>query len=248
MQILKMAREEILGLWPEHINRLLTLTKEEILHIFSTLGGFWTYDYEAAKNGKPGLHAELKSKRHSDGFLFSKAALQYFNICRIMARQLVLRWSALRLPEPDWVIGIPNGATILGEHVAYLMGAKLAEMVKEGGRIKMVSKIPPDETLLFVEDFCTKGTGFKEAVLDTIRQCPGINFFPYELVIINRGGLKEIVVDNVGSFEIVAAAEHRIEDWDPDSGECEPCKHGSNIIKPKATNENWDMLTNSQAT
>ena len=84
-QIIKTS-EELLMLDPVEVKGLLS--SFEILHIFKAFNGFWSYDYEAAKEGRPGLHAELKSKQHSDGFLFSKAALRYFNICRIMAKQL----------------------------------------------------------------------------------------------------------------------------------------------------------------
>ena len=31
------------------------------------LGAFWSYDYEALKAGKPGMHALLKSGLHSEG-------------------------------------------------------------------------------------------------------------------------------------------------------------------------------------
>ncbi|MFH1281804.1 MAG: hypothetical protein ABIH91_03715, partial [Candidatus Omnitrophota bacterium] len=243
INIFKMTEEDILGLDPDEVNDYLG--PAEIFQFFTLVNGFWSYNYEAAKAGKVGLHAELKSGWHSDGFLFSKAALRYFNICQIMAQQLVLQWEAKRLPTPDWVVGIPNGATVLGKHVARWMGVKLAEMVKEDGVIKMVSKMPDGESLLFVEDFCTKGTGFKEAVADTLRQNPSVRLLPYELVIVNRGGLKEIEVNGVDSFKIIAAAEHRIKDWNP-KVTCPLCNLGSGAIKPKAMDENWQVIMKSQ--
>lgn len=208
------------------------------------LNSFWAYDYEAAKQGRFGKHAELKSLNHSDGFFISRILLKEPNIRAIMANQLVMRFNERELSKPDWIVGIPDGATKLGKDVANLMGVRYAEMKKEDGRIVMVSKVEPGESLLLVEDFCTKGTGFTEAVKDIAVKNPAVKFIPLELVIINRGGLNEIVVDGVGAFDIVAAANHRVNDWVP--VECPLCKMGSVAIKPKATDENWRDITTSQ--
>ena len=243
-EIMGLSKEELIVLDPQKINRLLFAG--EIVYIAETLGSYWQYDYEAAKRGRVGMHAELKSLRHSDGFFISRILLQYLNIRTIMANQLVLRLNRLGIPKPGWVAGIPDGATELGQDIAKIMGVKNAEMKKEDGRIVMLSTIAVGETLLLVEDFCTKGTGFKEAVSNILSRQPQVKrwILPYELVIINRGGLKEIVVEGVGVFRIVAAAEYQVEDWDP--SECPLCKMGSKPIKPKATEENWRLITTSQ--
>ena len=245
-KIIGMSSDEIFALKVEDINWLLTA--DEIVYIAKVLNSFWAYDYEAAKHGRFGKHAELKSLRHSDGFFISRILLKEPNIRAIMANQLamrfILQFNEHGLPKPDWIVGIPDGATELGKDVANLMGVQYAEMKKEDGRIVMVSKMEPGETLLLVEDFCTRGTGFTEAVRDIVSKNPAAKFVPLELVIINRGGLNEIVVDGAGAFNIVAAANHRINDWDPI--ECSLCKMGSVAIKPKATDENWRDITTSQ--
>jgi len=98
--------------------------------------------------------------------------------------------------------------------------------------------------LLLDEDFCTKGTGFKEAVADILSRQPKTKILPLELVIINRGGLTAIAIEGVGEFQVVAVANHRVNDWPPP--ECPLCKMGSKPIKPKATDENWRLITTSQ--
>lgn len=242
LKIVGMTKEELISLDPRSIDWLLS--KEEIVYIAKTLDSFWEFDYQAAKAGRPGYHAELKSLRHSDGFFASKILLQYPNIRAIMANQLVLRFNQLEIPKPDWVAGIPDGATELGQEVAEIMGVKNAEMKKEEDHILLVSSIGPNKSLLAIEDFCTRGTGFKEAALDILSKQPQVKILPYELVIINRGGLEKIDVESVGSFRVVAAAEHRINDWDP--SDCPLCPIGSSPIKPKATDENWHLITTSQ--
>lgn len=241
-EIIGMTKEELIALDPQSID--WPLSKEEIIYIAETFWAYWRYDYEAAKQGRVGMHAILKSELHSDGFFISRILLEHPNIRRIFANQLVLRFNKLKAPKPDWVAGIPDGATKLGEDVAEIMGVKNAEMKKENGRIVLVSSIGAGESLLGIEDFCTRGTGFKEAVLDILSKQPEVKILPYESVILNRGGLKEIVIEGVGSFKVVPAVEHWVNDWKPE--ECPLCKMGSEPIKPKATDENWRLITTSQ--
>ena len=243
MEILRMNKKEVLSLLPEEVNWILTA--EEIVHMAKSVDAFWSYDYQAARDGIPGKHALLKSMRHSDGFFISRIFLQYPNIKTIMANQLVLHFNQLLVPVPDWIVGIPNGATGLGKEVAYILDVGIAQMEKVDGQIILASNIGDEESLLLVEDFCTRGTGFSEAVRNVLTQNPNVNLLPYELVIINRGGLTEIVVPNVGSFKIVAAANYRINDWDEEK--CPLCNDFNSIpIKPKATDANWKDITTSQ--
>lgn len=238
MDILGMSREDLLKLDPESVD--WQLSEAEILHIFSAFGGFWQYDYEAAKAGfrmLPLYHAELKSGRCSDGFLYSKTVLSHLNLCELMARQMVLKYKAWSLPRPDYVVGVPDGATELGKCFARLIGAKVADMVKEDGIIKFCSLLPADAKLLFVEDFCTKGTGLKEAREAVLSVNNLIHVMPFEPVIVNRGGLQEIRCDDNFSFLIVAPVTYRINDWE--QSQCPLCKAGSKRIRPK---KNWDIL------
>lgn len=251
VQILEMTKKQILTIDPKDVNR--PLSTDEVVYMAKTVGAFWEYDYRAADKGKVGMHAILKSWLHTDGFFMSRVLLGYKNILEIMARQMIIKIEQLQVPKLEWIAGIPDGATKLGEKVGALTGAKVAKMEKVDGRIILTSKIPPEASLLLIEDFCTKGTGFKEAVREILAKNPGIFILPCEFVILNRGGLADIVVDGIGphnralSFKIVPIAEKRITEWNPGSvSGCELCKKGSTPIKPKATDENWRLITTSQ--
>ena len=242
MNILEMGRDDILKLKSDKVEH--PLTSHEVVHMAKTLGAFWSYDYEAAKLGRVGMHAMLKSGRHSDGFFVSKILLAHNNILQLVARQMA---TVLRRLEvfPDYVVGVPDGATKLGETIAHALGTSILRMEKAEGH--MLLKIRPlqNKTILIVEDFCTRGTGFIEAVLAVAKVQPYASFWPWNPVIINRGGLSSISVPAMGEFTILPLVEWRVEDWDPT--ECPLCQMGSVPIKPKATDENWRAITTSQA-
>lgn len=237
-----MTHEDLLALKAEKVFWLLTA--RDMMYLAKTLNAFWTYDYEAATQGRVGMHALLKSGRHSDGFFESKILLAPENIRSIIAHQIVWQLQALDIPAPNYVAGVPNGATLLGESIAEMLRVPVARLEKVDGQIILAAEIPKGATLLLVEDFCTRGTGFTEAVTEVKRRQPPARFMPYAPVIVNRGSLKEISVEGVGSFEILPVVEWRIEDWDPT--DCPLCVRGSEVIKPKVSAENWQMLTTSQ--
>ncbi|MEA2007056.1 MAG: hypothetical protein U9O20_02760 [Patescibacteria group bacterium] len=237
-----MNREDLLALRPDDV--IWKLTAQEVVHIATTLDAFWSYNYEAGKHDKPGLHALLKSLRHSDGFFVSKIMLAHENIRKIMAVQMKMRLDKC-IDPPDWLGGIPDGATELGEDLAELYGCNVAKMEKVDGKIHLISEIGDNETLLLAEDFCTHGTGFTEAIIDVHSKNTRVWFIFYEPVIINRGGLEYIEVEGVGVFKILPIAEYRINDWSED--QCLLChEFGSKPIKPKKTDENWEMITTAQ--
>lgn len=243
-RILGMTRENLLNLDPNNINWFLS--KEEIVYIATTLGAYWQYNYASAMMGRVGLHAELKSLRHSDGFFTSRVLLQSPNIREIMAKQLAFRFHELNaVPRPAWVAGIPDGATELGQDVAKLLGAKNAEARKEDGRIVFPRSFGPGETLLLVEDFCSSGTAFIGAAEDAVLQSCNVKVLPFELVLINRRGLEEIIVGGRYRFKIIPVVNHWVRDWSPSA--CPLCKMGSLPIKPKETDENWRLITTAQS-
>lgn len=242
MNILQMSEEQLLVLRPEDIIRVLTV--EEVVHIATVLGAAWEYDYDAAKEGRVGMHAELKSGLHSDKFFVSAIMLARKNILRLMARQMVMQLSLMRIPRPDYVVGIPKGATELGKAVGEVLGVPVAEMRKIDGRIELVSEIPDGATVCVTEDFSTRGTAFKEAITEIKKKKSSVNFIPYYPVLLNRGSLKKVSVESVGEFEILPVVEYRVMEWG--SANCPFCKIGSKVIKPKASDENWRLITTSQ--
>jgi len=243
--ILEMCREELLTLRVEDISR--RLTANEVLHIATVLGAFWTYDYAAAQKGRVGKHALLKSGLHSDGFFVSSILLEPENIKNILSYQIVMRLNDANIFVPDYVAGVPDGATTLGYNIAEIIGARKAHMGKNkiNGHIFLTTEIPNGATLLLIEDFCTRGTGFSETVLEVKNKQPFVKILPYNPVIINRGELKEIFIDGVGNFSILPIVEQRIKDWDLTEN-CPLCDLGSVAIKPKRSEENWQLLITSQ--
>lgn len=246
MKILKMGQQELLNLRVEDIHRYLT--PKEVVHMAKVMDAFWTFNYQAAKQGKPGLHALLKSGRHSDGFFVSRILLEPENIRRIISAQIAMRVRDVLHEMPASVAGVPDGATKLGEDIAEIFGARKIKMKKDESSplksIKLISTIYPGESVLLVEDFCTRGTGFTEAVMVIMASQPEARILPYDPVIINRGGLKEILIDEAGDFTVLPVVEWRVKDWEDVN--CPLCKMGSKPIKPKLTDENWRLITTSQ--
>ncbi|MDO8664492.1 MAG: hypothetical protein Q7K44_03030 [Candidatus Liptonbacteria bacterium] len=241
--ILQMNRAGLLALDPKAVNGLLTA--EEVIHMATVLGAFWVYDYDAAGKGRVGLHALLRSLLHSNGFFISRIFLDNLNIRRIIARQMVMRLQIAGLPvDIDYVAGIPDSATALGESVGEILGVPVASMRKVDGRMTLAGEIRDGANVLLVEDFCTRGTGFTEAVLEVKGKNPHVNFAPYYPVIINRSDMRKLSIAGYGDFKIVAVVEKKIQDWD--SGVCPLCKMGSKPIKPKTPEENWQLLMTSQ--
>lgn len=244
MNILEMKKEGLLSLYPEDIDFMLS--DEEVFHIFVTLGYAWFYDYEAAKAGRVGLHALLKSLRCSDGFVNAKDCLEkYANIRAIFAKQIAMKIDNLGI-KPDYVVGVPTAASKLGNEVADIVGAGKVAMTKdENGNIKLNTTIEAGKSILIIDDVCTKGTGFSEAVRE-IKQWHrhlGVEILPYDFVIVSRGGLSAVVVDG-DRYEVVAVAQRRINDWARE--ECPLHGTGSKAIKPKTTDENWQRITTAQ--
>ncbi len=241
--ILDMGREELLALPRWKIDR--DLASDEVLHIAHTLGAFWNYNYEAAQRGKVGFHAELKSGLHSDGFFVSKILLTHENIKSILARQMLRRLRSAQILLPKYIAGVPNSATPLAHEISHVAGFRLMRLEKmANGKMVSVTEMPERERLLMVEDVCTRGTGFTEAVLAVRCEWPKTEFVLCNPVILNRGGLKEVAVQGVGAFTIISVAEKLIKDWKPEA--CELCRFGSVPIKPKAVEGNWQLLISSQ--
>lgn len=225
------------------------LSFEEFGHIARTLGALWVYNYEAAKRGDVGMHAELKSGLHSNMFFVSRILLEYESILQIMAAQVAMRirWglSTIATGMPDYIVGVPNGATKLGEKIGKILGIPTIQMAKVEGRIVLETPIEAGKSVLLVEDFCTRGTGFIEAVQVVLRAQPYARIIPLDPVMLNRGGLESIFIEGLGMVTIVSVVEWQAWDCDP-TVHCELCDMGSIPIEPKQTEETWRLLTTSQ--
>lgn len=262
MDIFKLDKEGLKNLRPEDVMRKISI--EEFFHILKTLNNLWFYDREALKNGKVGYHAILKSELCSDGFVNLKGVLkQYPNIRKIMAYQL--KWMILErvdkgMKMPTHLAGVPDAATELGEDLAEILGIKLARVAKTTeGHIVFLTKLNKNESLLLVEDICSKATGITETINDAT-ECGMVDasaIIKVEIVLLNRGGLKSFIVDGY-EYEVLSAFEHRIREYMPpgatddlrnkypDTPPCPLCALGVPRDKPKKTEESWTRITTAQ--
>jgi len=244
--------KSIIGLSKEKLVKCLDplrftreLSGEEVIYLAKAFDACWEYDYQATAKGKIGMHAVLKCGSHSDIFFNSKIFLSNDNIREIIARQLVSKYySGLLAERPDWVVGIPDGAKDLGRDVARILMSRLAIMTKENGRMKLESRISPYASVLMVEDLCTQGTGLKDAVREVLAKQPRALVLWHELAVVDRGGLGHVNISDVYEFTVVSLAQLKVNDWPPDY--CPLCHAGSKPIKPKTTDENWQLLIRSQ--
>jgi len=223
MDILKMNKNEILSIFPGEISKVLKT--KEIIHIAKVLGAFWSYDYDAAEHGFCEKHFLFGSNIHTDGFFMLQELLKYPNIRMIMAEQLLFNFDSLGIDDPDWVAGISDDSIELAKDLALLFRSKFARMEKIKGRISLQTVIPPGERILLVEALCTRGINFFEAVHSIFSVNKAVHILPYELVLINRGDLRDINILNMGLFQVVAVAEYKINSWK--EKDCPLCKHGS---------------------
>jgi orotate phosphoribosyltransferase len=238
-----MGEEDLLRLTVEDV--LHPLIVEELEHIAATFDGHWAYDYIAARNGFLGLHAILKSKWHSEGFIHSMSFLRHPNIMRIITDQMVMQIRGAGIAPPDYVIGVPNGATALAKHVAEVLRTHWIPMRKVDGNMVFDAEIPEGARVMCIEDICSHATGCIEAINEIATKHPYVNFVPYVPVIMNRGNLQAFSVPGVGRFTILPIVERRIRDWDP-AVYCQLCAMGSEAIEPKASEENWKSIKTSQ--
>ncbi|MFA5355471.1 MAG: hypothetical protein WC302_01970 [Candidatus Paceibacterota bacterium] len=243
IKIAGMTGTEITQLDPKSVKRILLF--DEIMYIALALGAFWQYDYFAGYyEGRWGYHAELKSGRHSDSFFDAKIMLSFPNMKALLARQMVMRLRRLNIIRPDWIAGVPNGATQFAKEIAKITGLEFVELVKDNNHIALNKRLGRGNLLLF-EDVYSSGTGFREAVSVIKLKSPNVRLLPIEPVILNRGWAKRIFIEEEHqNFRIVALAKCPMREWEPQ--ECPLCKCGSRAIKPKEKNDNWRLITTSQ--
>ncbi len=239
-EILQMNRTELLWAPPRRFKHLLS--SAELLHVAATFKAMWQYNYEKVlRTGEVLDHVEIASGRHSDGLFFSRVLLEDAGLMRNMvADQMLMRLTKESVRKPDYIIGVPKSATPLAQMVAHRWDVKVADMVKENGRMVLKTDLPPRSIVLFMDDVCTRGTGITEAVLEVFRKHPNVIFVLVNPVILNRGGLKDVFVEGVGSFRVIPLLEERMSDWAPK--DCPLCKIGSRAIKGKETPEIWRQL------
>ncbi|GEM_PF-6508795 len=165
-----------------------------------------------------------------------------------MAWQMINAFDRMASLRPNKICGIPDGATLLAKDIIklmYLPESAEVKMEKVGGKITLLSGVEPGDKVLMIEDFCTRGTGFIEAVTELHAKQPAAKILPLELVMLNRGSLEEIYVEDVGAFAVVPIVRYPIQEWE--AAICPLCRdYGSVAIKPKESEASWRDITTSQ--
>lgn len=243
MDIKSMNREQLLRVNPEELSR--RLTSEEAIHISSTLGAFWRYDYEAARQGRVGKHAIIEFGRHSNGFFDSGVLLASLNIRYIMAEQIVMRLNEVNAPCPDWVADVWDRFSGLGEEVARRLKTKFAIMDQVNGRPRLTTAVRFENQLLLVGDSFSTGADFEQAAGAVTENQPNAVVLPYIPVILSRNGARRIVIAGA-AFQVLPVMEWRIQDFEPGPENCPLCAMGSIPINPKESAESRLELFTSQ--
>ncbi|MBM3272293.1 hypothetical protein FJY94_03410 [Candidatus Kaiserbacteria bacterium] len=244
MSIVGTPKAQLLQLHIQDPQRLLTW--QELAYVAYEFDAIWQYDEDAAREGRPGLHAELKSGKHSGVFFNMKALLEIPELRLLFAKQVALRIRLEHLAQmPTLIAGVPTAATELGKSVAAILGVPHLELAKEDGRIVVAQAIPDRASVMLIEDVCTRATGSTEAGHAIMAANPSARLFDRMAVVLNRGGLGKIDV-GTAHLTIDAVVDHPIEDYDP-ARYCRYCEDfSSKAIKPKVTPGNWANIKTSQ--
>jgi len=243
MSLLGYTKKQFLKLDPEEI--CWQLSKEEVLHLFSAFGAYWSYDFRAADEGRVGCHAILSDGFHSNGFFNSRPVLEHDNLCRLFAKQLVMKYRSLRGIPASRVLGIPHGATKLGIEVARELDLPVGVLRKTGSGFELESEVKPGEILLLVEDFIRGATNLSDGIWACFKKQPQASASNYHLVLLNRGSHSVVQVERK-NFGIAYLTSHLADDWRP--ANCTLCNtFQSEAIRPKEPAENWQRLITSQS-
>lgn len=251
LNILEMDIDRLRSLNPDEVD--WGLSEEEILHMVDMTDNYVLLPAApplVARGPVPKYHIKLKSGLCSNGFINFKILLkEYPNLRKIYAKQIAHELEIMfkeGYERPDWIVGVPDAATELGEDVANILGIDYLKLKKEDGRILLdeghAELLKPGVTILIIEDLCTKGTGVTETILQIMAIRDDIRILNYIMYIVNRGTLEEVVVEGVGSFKIIPLARRRIDEYQPGPDTCPYCANGSEPIKAKDPVENWRML------
>ncbi len=251
INILAMDIDGLRDLNPDDVDWVLS--EEEILHMVDMTDNYVSLPPApplGTSGPVPKYHIKLKSLLCSNGFINFKVLLkEHPNLRKIYAKQITHKLEIMfkeGYERPDWIVGIPEAATELGEDVANLLGIKYLRLKKENKQIildeEQAKLLKPGDTVLMIEDICTKGTGVTETIRQILAIRNDVRILNYIMYIVSRGTLEEVVVDGIGSFRIVPLAMRKIDEYRPGPETCPYCANGSIPIKAKDTIEHWHLL------
>ncbi|HET7827384.1 MAG TPA: hypothetical protein VFK97_00780 [Candidatus Saccharimonadales bacterium] len=210
------------------------ISQEEFEHMLKLVGGFWLHSGDPAAP-----HAELTSGRCSNGFINTLLLLKFPFVCGLLADDMADRYRALRLPDPDWVIGSDHAAATFSYEVAKQLGAKHAFTDKrEEGEEKFQDWkreiIGPGELVLQAEELVATNSTLGAVRKGIITGNPHpVQFADVSVCLVHRSSDEQFE-----GRSILYLFHYDIESWQP--AECPLCKAGSERVRPK---QNWAKLT-----
>lgn len=224
------------------------MSNNEMVAIFKAFDAFWQYD-GAPDASKP--HALLKSGLHSNGFIMSKAALEYPRLCSIFAFEMLKVIEERVHPDNIRRIGFvacsAYSAINLGFCLACILGTTydipvrhiIVEKDKDGNPTIIRGGIDPESMGLVINELMTTGNGSTWETRQAVLKSNGDNPLPKvkepAFVLIHRS--KDILMPDL--TQVAPVFHFDIENFTPE--ECPYCKAGSKAIKPKVGN-NWKLL------
>lgn len=217
--------------WRALVEGGVDVTEQEFRYIFGLLDALWTH------NGDPKMpHAELVSKRHSNGYVNCSEPFSYPSVTNLMAHQIARVIRSSYDGKIDWVVGSAHASATFSFAVASILGARheFTEKTPQDDQVWKRHKIKEGEVVLQCEDLMTTSKTTLAVRNGIIEGNPDpVTFAPIIGVLVHRSSLKE-----VNGTPIVYAYHLDIATWGPE--ECPLCKEGSEVLRPK---EHWARLT-----
>ncbi len=195
------------------------------------MGILWQHDCNPATP-----HALWTSGRHADTFNNGSKLVENPNIMVQVAEGLIDKMkNDLSINKPDWIVGPAFGAVTIAYEIAKQLEIKFAftEPVQIGANKEQVLRrfdIKEGEKVLVVEDAISTG----DSILKTIKtlEDKGVSVLPFVASIVNWSESNKL-----GKRKINSLFSASIKSWT--KNECELCKMGSKVFRPKA---NWSKF------
>lgn len=202
---------------------------EEILDVAEA---FWVYQEFLG-----GPHALLTSGFHSDGYYNLNSVLQFSNLSKALAKNLVRKLPVSLRERVDVVASSSFAAITFGKDVSNELKSMFVFTEKQGEEQVWTGRfeLPADAQVLQVEELITTLGTTKKVQESILRVNPNVKFLEIEgrtavLTVVHRPSKLVEYPD----YKVIPLIEVEIHNWEP--VECPLCKDGSVAKRPKP---NW---------
>lgn len=217
----------------ETAREILTLKTGSPEELLELCGASWTYQ---GLGGEP--HALLASGRHSDCYINLSLVLQFPNLCKILAGQLVQKLKKIPTIEPiDAVVSPSSAALTLGQEIAGQLNAMFVFTEKKDGEQIWTGRfdLPKRARVLQVDESITALTSARKSKKAVLNSNPEVNFIKINgktvvATIVHRPNQLSIIYPD---YQVISLMKTEIKSWSPE--ECPICKRGSLALEPKQT-------------